>query len=207
MTSTSDDYDCEVPPPLGVEPLTCCRVSKPFDSVNFPECFADPPIVTSTSTLPPIPVSEEFDDFSTIPPNRNSPPPTRSSGKPSKKGAQNSKQGDDERRDDDDERRVDDNDRDDDQNDGKKDQHHGYGHWPGKYHWGHDRHFHSDYHRYGRHRRQAVFRTNANATPNVSNRFQEFEHYFQFMRKCIENDDSEFENNETKLTVNPIDFK
>lgn len=138
--SQSDDYDCDIAPPLGVEPLTCCRVSKPFDQKTFPECF-DVPIVT-TSTLPTIPVSEDFGDDSTVPPIRSTTDRT----------ANDSVQG---RRDDDD-----------DENN-KKDKHHGFGHWPGKYHWGYDhRHFHSDYHRFGRHRRQAIFRTTA--TPNVS---------------------------------------
>lgn len=55
-----DDFECEIAPPLSVEPMTCCRVSKPFDRTNFPECFPNLPVTTTT---PPIPVSEgAYDD-------------------------------------------------------------------------------------------------------------------------------------------------
>lgn len=82
IDSVGDDYDCDVPPPLSVEPFTCCKVSKPFDHINFPECFAPaPPLprptrkiyLSALSTLaPPIPVSEDFHDDYTPPPTRSS---------------------------------------------------------------------------------------------------------------------------------------
>lgn len=79
IDSLDDDYDCDVPPPLSVEPFTCCKVSKPFDRINFPECFAPPPppptskIYVRSSTLsPPIPVSEDFHDDYTPSPTRSS---------------------------------------------------------------------------------------------------------------------------------------
>lgn len=57
--SQVDEYDCEIGPPPNVEPLSCCRTSKPFDRNNFPECF---PNAISTTT-PQIPVSEvAYDD-------------------------------------------------------------------------------------------------------------------------------------------------
>lgn len=81
-----DDYDCDVPPPLSVDPFTCCKVSKPFDHINFPECFAPPPpppppplptslfkkIYLSSTFSPPIPVSEDFHDDYTPSPTRSS---------------------------------------------------------------------------------------------------------------------------------------
>lgn len=39
--------DCDQPPPPNVDPGICCRISKPFDRLNFPDCFAD---VDETST-------------------------------------------------------------------------------------------------------------------------------------------------------------
>lgn len=39
--------DCDQPPPTNVDPGTCCRISKPFDRLNFPDCFTD---VDQTST-------------------------------------------------------------------------------------------------------------------------------------------------------------
>lgn len=165
--STSDDYDCEVPPPLGVEPLTCCQVSKPFDRINFPECFAVSAPPPTTSTLPPIPVSEDFEDFSTTPRNRKVFPPSRSTAIPNKGTTNTNLDENDNRNDDRNGNRNGDDDRSD---DGGSDKHHGFGHWPGKYHWGYDNHrhgFHGDYHHHSRHRRQAIYRTNATPS-NVS---------------------------------------
>ncbi|XP_031633289.1 uncharacterized protein LOC116347035 [Contarinia nasturtii] len=57
--SQVDEYDCEITPPLNVEPLSCCRTSKPFDRNNFPECFPN----SVSTTTPQIPVSEvAYDD-------------------------------------------------------------------------------------------------------------------------------------------------
>lgn len=36
--------------------MSCCRISKPFDRNNFPECFPNQPAITTTTPL--IPVSE-----------------------------------------------------------------------------------------------------------------------------------------------------
>lgn len=67
----SQDYDCDQSPPISVEPLTCCKISKPFDRTNFPECFVDsllitttiPPPTTTLGPLPTIPVTElVYDD-------------------------------------------------------------------------------------------------------------------------------------------------
>lgn len=38
-------------PPLSVEPLTCCKITKPFDSINFPDCF-DNLVVPITTPIP-----------------------------------------------------------------------------------------------------------------------------------------------------------
>lgn len=42
-----DTLDCDQAPPSNVDPTTCCRISKPFDRLNFPDCFGD---VDQTST-------------------------------------------------------------------------------------------------------------------------------------------------------------
>lgn len=149
--SQSDDYDCDIPPPLGVEPLSCCRISKPFDRKNFPECFIDPIVATSPSPYPPIPVSEDFiDDGPTVPPTRG----YINRGYPGYKGYNNKGQ----------------------DIDTKKYKQFIVAHWPSKYHWGFDSHtpihskfdshtpVRSDYRPYsstrgnGRYRRSPIYR-------------------------------------------------
>lgn len=49
--SQNSYYDCGFTPGLGVEPLTCCKISKPFDKKNFPECFPDPAIYVTLPTV------------------------------------------------------------------------------------------------------------------------------------------------------------
>lgn len=58
--SQLDDFECEIAPPLNVEPFSCCRVSKPFDRANFPECFPNLPVVTTV--LPPVVSESGYDD-------------------------------------------------------------------------------------------------------------------------------------------------
>lgn len=195
IDSIDDDYDCNVAPPLSVEPFTCCKVSKPFDRTNFPECFAPSPnVFSSSSTLPPIPVSEDFHDNYTPSPTRGSifkkkfkPSPYRTStNRPTWPPSWH-------RDDNDDDAGADTGDDTHSDGDGddytKKDKypyyhhhHHGgsssggFGHWPGKYqHWGHDndnqRQFYGGYHHpFGRHRRNAPIFNNNNdeRTSNVS---------------------------------------
>lgn len=42
-----DTFDCDQAPPINVDPSICCRISRPFDRLNFPDCFVD---VDETST-------------------------------------------------------------------------------------------------------------------------------------------------------------
>lgn len=44
-------YDCDFTPAADVEPLTCCKISKPFDKKNFPDCFPDPAIYVTLPTV------------------------------------------------------------------------------------------------------------------------------------------------------------
>lgn len=62
-------YDCDFAPAAGTEPLTCCKLSKPFDKKNFPDCFPDPaiyvtlPTVTTISTTTNSIADIDEDDF------------------------------------------------------------------------------------------------------------------------------------------------
>lgn len=200
IDSVDNDYDCDVPPPLNVEPFTCCKVSKPFDHTNFPECFAPPTpkIFISSSTLSPIPVSEDFHDDYTLSPTRSSIfkkkfKPSRyqtSTNRPiwpsyhhddsSSSGGGAGTIGDGGYNDG----------HDYDKNNKYHYYHHhggsgsdgsggsgigssGYRHWPGKYqHWNYDnnqRQFYGGYrHPYGRHRRNAPIYHHSAPTSNVS---------------------------------------
>lgn len=152
--SISDDNDCDIPPPLGVEPLTCCRISKPFDRKNFPECFIEPPI-PPTGQYPQIPVDEDgfIDDGPGPGPTGPPPPPPPPSrgyinrGYGGYKGYAKGHQ----------------------DIDAKKYKQFIIAHWPSKYHWGFDSHTpittgRGDYRPYssssgnGRYRRSPIYR-------------------------------------------------
>lgn len=130
--------------------MSCCRISKPFDRKNFPECFVDPVIVPPTSPYPPIPVNEDFvDDGPTA-----TATPTRGYINRGYVGYKGYSKGQD--------------------LDAKKYKQFLVAHWPSKYHWGFDSHTpirgeyrpYSSSHGTGRYSRSPIFRPII--PPNVS---------------------------------------
>lgn len=180
----SQDYDCDQAPPITVEPLTCCKISKPFDRKNFPECFIDPVILTTTilptPPLPTIPVTELSDDdnyptYINQYGNRNF---NRRRGDNEKRrggygnnrlnnndndynqyGNRNNENGNRGESSNENERRS-----------GEDDGHH-------HHHWGH--HHHENYHRFGyhgsRHRRQAIFQPSGFRNVSLKKMYKKFQ--------------------------------
>lgn len=172
--SQNDYYECDVAPANGVEPLTCCKISKPFDKKNFPDCFADPPILLTLPTVTPLStttntIPTDDDEFQFNNNNNNRFSGNRRGNNNRNNNRQSNQEDQFNNRDGGREDNVqrDEGAEQDSGSSEKKHKHYGGGHWFGKHHWGHFHH--GDYHHgfHHRHRRQAIFQIQRNNVYNV----------------------------------------